>query len=474
MRGKIKFMENKKAFRTEINVTGVIDMNSLDKFIEETDKIIDAYSDYKNNTSMLRKGYYGEFPRIKLNIASYGGCTDCLTGYLDRIDYLRELNIHVDTHASFAYSAGFILYVYGEKRTASPLVKFMNHQSSVSMGNSFIDKMKTDMDFYAECDKQFDRILLERTNMGEERVNSVHEKNKNDWIFYDEGVELGIINTYPGCESEVKEFAKQLSDAFDASVDVFSELSGLSEEDSIDVMYDFLSEIKDQPLDDDDDDYESPEFLDCFEISEETCQDCPDKKECFDVKLESMKCCIESGKCDTCDGKEECLEDRRIMLSIVCDDNTCESCDYVDLCDTVEFDTVKDKDKSECQAPHCSGDCCNCNLCDIEVEEDIETEEDECDCDGSCDNCTCDKDNIPEILELDNVPNCYGEVSPHAEECLSCSFLNACCVKTKAELESCKEITKQEEGIECGKCEFKEECKEQLEFCDKVLNITNN
>ena len=180
-------MEN-NTYKTTLKVIGTIDTNVLQRFMEETDEIIEVYKQYLDETAYIKEEYVQPFERIRIEISSYGGCTDSGSAMLDRIMEMQEMGLHVDTHCNgMAYSMAFILFIVGERRSGGKFSKYMNHSSSAST-YGMIDKMKTDIDFYGECDRQFDNLILKQTDMPKERLEMA--RLKNDWIFYDEAIEL--------------------------------------------------------------------------------------------------------------------------------------------------------------------------------------------------------------------------------------------------------------------------------------------
>lgn len=269
--------ENKE-MNTTIRIVGEINVETLKHFYEETDKIIEAYEQYKAESSLVNPIFLQSFPHITIELSSYGGCTDCGTAIIHRMDEMKEMGIQVNTHCHFAYSMAFIIYVNGMKRTGGKLAKFMNHGSgSYNMG--YIEEQRRTVEFSVKSDEQFEQIIYDNTNMSKERVEKA--RLCYDWINYDEAIELGIINYgYEGCDPDWDELDEKFNQATALAVQTFAQLMDMEEgELAITLLHTGLSEIL--GLNDDEEDEEGDEEME-------------DKKEC--------KC---GGNCE-CDGNCDC------------------------------------------------------------------------------------------------------------------------------------------------------------------------
>lgn len=283
-------MEN-NTYKTTLKVIGTINSEMLYRFMNDTDEIIEAYNQYKEETSYVKDDYVGEFDRITIEISSYGGCTDSGSAMLDRIMEMQDMGIHVDTHCNgFAYSMAFILFIVGERRTGGKFSKYMNHGSSAG-ACGMIEKMKTDISFYEECDEQFDNLILLQTKMPKERLEMA--KLKNDWIFYDEAIELGIVNVYKGMKETEEEKAERISKAFDLSIKTFTKLSKLDEGEAFFTMYDIMVDILNEVM-------EEGKKLE----NKKT------EKQLAEETLAEIELCKSEGyKCEECGSYEECKRD---------------------------------------------------------------------------------------------------------------------------------------------------------------------
>ena len=229
-----------KKMKTTLRIVGEINIETLKTFLDETDEIMEEYERFKAEASMIKPELLQKFPPITVEISSYGGCTDCGSAIIHRMDEMKEMGIEVNTHAHFCYSMAFIIYVNGMKRTGDKLSKFMNH-GSASLNRGYVEEQRASVEFSTKCDEQFEQIIYDNTNMPKERVEKA--RLCYDWILYDEAVELGIINYYEGCEKQVEEEMDRVSDALESALEVFSQLLGMEKEDGFDLMLDLLAPI---------------------------------------------------------------------------------------------------------------------------------------------------------------------------------------------------------------------------------------
>ena len=270
-----------KKMKTTLRITGEINIETLKTFLDETDEIIEEYERFKAEASMIKPELLQKFPPITVEISSYGGCTDCGSAIIHRMDEMKNMGIEVNTHCHFAYSMAFIIFVNGMKRTGDKLSKFMNH-GSASLNRGYVEEQRASVEFSTKCDEQFEQIIYDNTNMPKERVEKA--RLCYDWILYDEAVELGIINYYEGCEKQVEEEMDRVSDALESALEVFSQLLGMEKEDGFDLMLDLLAPIYE----------EVEEVKDKEEV--ETTEDKEDKNELSEVLGEILDKAMDEDK----------------------------------------------------------------------------------------------------------------------------------------------------------------------------------
>ena len=232
--------DKKDKLRTELFINGIIDDNSANKFIEETQDIIDGFISYKMETSYIKKDMQQEFPTITVTINSPGG--DIYAGNLivSRIKEMQDLEIPLMANGITCMSMAFIIYITFNKRTADKLFAGMNH-SSRSHYMGYREEVRSDLDHSDYMDSLYDNMIREQTNIPEDQIEA--SRLKCIYYGYDEAVELGIINYYDGCEKQIEEEMNKVSDALESAVDVFSQLLGMEKEDGFDLILDILAPI---------------------------------------------------------------------------------------------------------------------------------------------------------------------------------------------------------------------------------------
>ena len=279
-----------KKMKTTLRIVGEINIETLKTFLDETDEIMEEYERFKAEASMIKPELLQKFPPITVEISSFGGCTDCGSAIIHRMDEMKNMGIEVNTHCHFAYSMAFIIFVNGMKRTGDKLSKFMNH-GSASLNRGYVEEQRASVEFSTKCDEQFEQIIYDNTNMSKERVEKA--RLCYDWILYDEAVELGIINYYEGCEKQVEEEMDRVSDALESALEVFSQLLGMEKEDGFDLMLDLLAPI-----------YEEVEEVKDKEEAETT-EDEEDKNELSETLGEILNKAMDEDKVKINDSKKD-------------------------------------------------------------------------------------------------------------------------------------------------------------------------
>lgn len=272
--------DKKDRLRTELFITGVIDDNVANKFIEETQDIIDDFTAYKMETSYIKEIMKQKFPMITVTINSPGG--DIYAGNLiiSRIKEMQELEIPLIANGITCMSMAFIIYIAFNKRTADKLFAGMNH-SSRSHYMGYREEVRSDLDHSDYMDDLYDKMIREQTNIPEEQIEA--SRLKCVYYGYEEAIELGIVNYgYEGCDPDWDELDEKFNQATALAVQTFAQLMDMEEgELAITLLHTGLSEILGLNDEDEDEDEEGDEEVE-------------DKKEC--------KC---GGNCE-CDGNCEC------------------------------------------------------------------------------------------------------------------------------------------------------------------------
>lgn len=273
-------VDKKDRLRTELFITGVIDDNVANKFIEETQDIIDEFTSYRMETSYIKEIMQQKFPMITITINSPGG--DIYAGNLiiSRIKEMQELEIPLIANGITCMSMAFIIYISFNKRTADKLFAGMNH-SSRSHYMGYREEVRSDLDHSDYMDDLYDKMIREQTNIPEEQIEA--SRLKCIYYGYKEAIELGIVNYgYEGCDPDWDELDEKFNQATALAIQTFAQLMDMEEgELAITLLHTGLSEILGLNDEDEDEDEEGDEEVE-------------DKKEC--------KC---GGNCE-CDGNCEC------------------------------------------------------------------------------------------------------------------------------------------------------------------------
>lgn len=271
-------VDKKNRLRTELFITGIIDDNVSNKFIEETQDIIDEFTSYKMETSYIKEIMQQKFPMITVTINSPGGNIYDGNLIISRIKEMQELGIPLIANGITCMSMAFIIYIAFNKRTADKLFAGMNH-SSRSHYMGYREEVRSDLDHSDYMDDLYDKMIREQTNIPEEQIEA--SRLKCIYYGYEEAIELGIINYgYEGCEPDWDELDEKFNQATALAVQTFAQLMDMEEDElAITLLHTGLSEIL--GLNDEDEDEEGDEEME-------------DKKEC--------KC---GGNCEY-DGNCEC------------------------------------------------------------------------------------------------------------------------------------------------------------------------
>lgn len=169
------------------NLNRFLDIGDIDDEIgDAVDHIIRFWNRVDDEAGLLK----GQREPIKLYINSNGGA---VSGALKIIDAIQLSKTPVYTfNTGMAYSAGFFIFITGEKRFAYPNSSFLFHEGSISMGVSDAGKFRNYANFYEKILLRLKDITLNNTEITEEDYE-LHKKDDR-WFFADEALELGICD----------------------------------------------------------------------------------------------------------------------------------------------------------------------------------------------------------------------------------------------------------------------------------------
>ena len=322
-----------------IMINGVIDetnginiINQLQEIVNQVEAIV-MYNDNCRYGHMVKPT-----PSLKIIINSPGGSVAYGTSIISMIEDLKDMGCLVITIAQFAYSMGFCIWMSGDLRYFgnNKLSTVMHHQCSAGTIGT-LTEMQNDIDEYKKQEVALNEYIAERSKMTLE-LQEQH-KHENWFIRYDEAVELELINEdikKTGYYKQLQEQGIVPKEVEDKKEEVKEEIGEVGEEASNDVK----EEIG--------------------EVGEEASNDVKERKEDMSYIKEMISNC--DGNCGICEYFEECGGE---LLWLIKEDKLDEL-----------IEALRDEDK---------------------LDELIEAlEKGECDCDGSCEECTCGKCNKDE------------------------------------------------------------------------------
>ena len=325
-----------------IMINGVIDeanginiINQLQDIVNQVEAIV-MYNDNCRYGHMVKPT-----PSLKIIINSPGGSVAYGTSIISMIEDLKDMGCLVITIAQFAYSMGFCIWMSGDLRYFgnNKLSTVMHHQCSAGTIGT-LTEMQNDIDEYKKQEVALNEYIAERSKMTLE-LQEQH-KHENWFIRYDEAVELELINEdikKTGYYKQLQEQGIVPKEVEDKKEEVKEEIGEVGEEASNDVKEE-IGEVGEEASND---------------VKEVTT-----KEEDTSYIMEMLGNC--DGNCGICDYWEDCGGE---LLRLIKEDKLDEL-----------IEVLRDEDKLD-------------EL--IEVLQDTE-----CDCDGSCEECTCDKCNKDE------------------------------------------------------------------------------
>ena len=133
---------------------------------------------------------------IKIYIDSYGGLVTAAFTIIDAIKLSKTPIVTVNIGK--AYSAGFFIFITGNKRISYPRASFLYHEGSIGSGRMDAGKFRNYANFYERELDNLKELVLEHTKISEEEYNK-HIKD-DWWLMANEALDLGI------CDEITKEF----------------------------------------------------------------------------------------------------------------------------------------------------------------------------------------------------------------------------------------------------------------------------
>lgn len=128
---------------------------------------------------------------IKVVVDSYGGNLYCGLLLVNAIEN-SDTPIHTYCYSK-AMSMGFIIFVVGHRRFASPTATLMYHDAGTTLGGT-LENIQQGVNQAKRVIKRFDDIIVAYTNIKQSKLDRVKREKKNWYIFGDDAVELGLVD----------------------------------------------------------------------------------------------------------------------------------------------------------------------------------------------------------------------------------------------------------------------------------------
>ena len=325
-----------------ILINGAIDeANSINIINQLQELVTQCEAIYMHNDNCRYTHMIKPMPSLKLVISSPGGYVVYGMTIMSYIEDLKDMGVLVTTVCNFAYSMGFMIFMAGDLRyfANEKFSRVLHHQcSGVAQGR--LTDMENDYKIAKEDERIMNEYIAERSKLTLE-IQEAHKHE--DWVIrYDEAVELGLVNEDIKNTDYYKRLQEQgivPKEVEDKKEEVKEEIGEVGEEASNDVKEE-IGEVGEEASND---------------VKEVTT-----KEEDTSYIMEMLGNC--DGNCGICDYWEDCGGE---LLWLIKEDKLDEL-----------IEVLRDEDKLD-------------EL--IEVLQDTE-----CDCDGSCEECTCDKCNKDE------------------------------------------------------------------------------
>ena len=162
-----------------LNITGDFDI----KMVRHVQEFASRLFFYENDPK----------PNIRVNISSNGGEATALFAIISTLNELKELwGCTITTVVKgFAYSAGAVLFLYGDKKEMSTVDEIMLHQCLYYAGGSLKDH-ENELKRTKTIQKRIDKIITTHSDLTQQQLNKLYKKG-DCFLDYDDCLKLGII-----------------------------------------------------------------------------------------------------------------------------------------------------------------------------------------------------------------------------------------------------------------------------------------
>lgn len=320
-----------------ILINGAIDeVNSINIINQLQELVTQCEAIYMHNDNCRYTHMIKPMPSLKLVISSPGGYVVYGMTIMSYIEDLKDMGVLVTTVCNFAYSMGFMIFMAGDLRyfANEKFSRVLHHQcSGVAQGR--LTDMENDYKIAKEDERIMNEYIAERSKLTLE-IQEAHKHE--DWVIrYDEAVELGLVNE----DIKNTDYYKRLQEQGIVPKEVEDKKEEVKEE---------IGEVGEEASNDVKEEIDEVEEKASYDVKEVTT-----KEEDTSYIMEMIGNC--DGNCGICEYFEECGGE---LLWLIKEDKLDEL-----------IEVLQNEDK---------------------LDELIEAlKEDECDCDGKCENCTCHK-----------------------------------------------------------------------------------
>ena len=129
---------------------------------------------------------------IHLFINSFGGNVYDMWSL---IDILLKSKTPIYTYCTgYAMSAGFLIFLAGEKRSATPHTTFLYHQTSDWLGKKKFQDLVEYQEESEFAQLEIEKYIVERTKITKEKIEKIRLHKKDWYIHSNEALDLDIIN----------------------------------------------------------------------------------------------------------------------------------------------------------------------------------------------------------------------------------------------------------------------------------------
>lgn len=182
-----------------------IEMNETDflqMVLQEMDnKTLDISGDFdikmvRHVQEFARNLYFyeaDENPNIRVNISSNGGEATALFAIISTLNELKELwGCTITTVVKgFAYSAGAVLFLYGDEKEMTETDEIMLHQCLYFAQGSLKDH-EDELKRSKKLQKRIDKVITTHSNISSELLRKLYKRG-DAFLDYEDCLKLGII-----------------------------------------------------------------------------------------------------------------------------------------------------------------------------------------------------------------------------------------------------------------------------------------